>query len=518
MPALPKPEMDYTLVLVGFQSVGLCILFTLIVVLMVTILFVVSCRRKAQAMRSQRRDIKCTRIALFHPYCSSGGGGERVLWKIVQVLLEEQLHQKQRLCDKDRKRIHILIYTVDEPSPSYHSTVLQHVRDRFSIDLLTNKELDAASCLTFIHLHPYRHYLLPAKRLSLLVESFRTMQLAWKALTYSWELMPNIFMDTTGCAFTFGVARILMGCQVWAYVHYPTISTDMLQLVWEQRRAAYNHASYIAQSKVATYAKLVYYCFFAFLYGLTGSLAHVVLVNSTWTYNHIAFLWKVAHFRKLIEIVYPPCQVSGLQKRNKDQSARPRQNVILSIGQFRPEKDHVLQIEALTKFLELYPAWKGKVKLVLIGSCRGESDLARLKHLQILASQKRWGSDTIEFVVNQPYSVIQDWLSKASMGVHTMWNEHFGIGIVEMMAAGLLVMAHDSGGPRSDIVTVDTERTRTGFLATSAEQYAKCIHQILTLPQEKSMEIRRRAEQSALRFSDEVFEERLRSLFSSKIF
>ena len=37
-----------------------------------------------------------------------------------------------------------------------------------------------------------------------------------------------------------------------------------------------------------------------------------------------------------------------------------------------------------------------------------------------------------------------------------MWNEHFGISIVEMMAAGLVVVAHNSGGPRMDIVHADT--------------------------------------------------------------
>jgi glycogen synthase len=39
-----------------------------------------------------------------------------------------------------------------------------------------------------------------------------------------------------------------------------------------------------------------------------------------------------------------------------------------------------------------------------------------------------------------------------------MWNEHFGISIVEMMAAGLIVVAHKSGGPLMDIVVaVDEE-------------------------------------------------------------
>lgn len=37
-------------------------------------------------------------------------------------------------------------------------------------------------------------------------------------------------------------------------------------------------------------------------------------------------------------------------------------------------------------------------------------------------------------------------------GLHTMWNEHFGISVVELMAAGLVVVAHNSGGPKLDII------------------------------------------------------------------
>ena len=40
-----------------------------------------------------------------------------------------------------------------------------------------------------------------------------------------------------------------------------------------------------------------------------------------------------------------------------------------------------------------------------------------------------------------------------------MWNEHFGIGVVEMMAAGMVTVAHDSGGPKADIIQVG-ERLR----------------------------------------------------------
>jgi len=44
-----------------------------------------------------------------------------------------------------------------------------------------------------------------------------------------------------------------------------------------------------------------------------------------------------------------------------------------------------------------------------------------------------------------------------------MWNEHFGISIVEMMAAGLVVVAHKSGGPLMDIISTSNEDTCTGI-------------------------------------------------------
>ncbi|KAF1743218.1 hypothetical protein MXB_2028 [Myxobolus squamalis] len=43
-------------------------------------------------------------------------------------------------------------------------------------------------------------------------------------------------------------------------------------------------------------------------------------------------------------------------------------------------------------------------------------------------------------------------MSDSLIGLHTMVQEHFGIGIVEMMASGLVVVAHESGGPKRDIM------------------------------------------------------------------
>ena len=44
-------------------------------------------------------------IAFFHPHCSAGGGGERVLWKAIEALAE--------LNDEGLK-IQVAIYTSDD--------------------------------------------------------------------------------------------------------------------------------------------------------------------------------------------------------------------------------------------------------------------------------------------------------------------------------------------------------------------------------------------------------------------
>lgn len=73
------------------------------------------------------------------------------------------------------------------------------------------------------------------------------------------------------------------------------------------------------------------------------------------------------------------------------------------------------------------------------------------------------------------------------------------------MAAGLIMLAHRSGGPLMDIVTEVPEEERTGFLAQTAQEYAQQIKRILELTPKQQQEIRARARKSMDRFSDEQF-------------
>lgn len=51
----------------------------------------------------------------------------------------------------------------------------------------------------------------------------------------------------------------------------------------------------------------------------------------------------------------------------------------------------------------------------------------------------RWSpyhiQDNVIFEINAPFPKLLEWVSRAKVGLHTMWNEHFGIGVVEYMVS-----------------------------------------------------------------------------------
>ena len=53
-------------------------------------------------------------VGFFHPYCASGGGGERVLWKTIEVLAAAAAEERP---------LRIVIYTIDEFRKDYKAGV-----------------------------------------------------------------------------------------------------------------------------------------------------------------------------------------------------------------------------------------------------------------------------------------------------------------------------------------------------------------------------------------------------------
>ncbi|KAF9220277.1 glycosyltransferase family 4 protein [Gyrodon lividus] len=485
----------------------------------------VLCSRSLQARGAIFEDLglKVTKttnykfVGFFHPYCNAGGGGERVLWTAIAHI------------QREHKDIVSVVYSGDTDASKQE--IIDKVKARFAINL-------NPSTLHFVFLTS-RRLVEDSRwpRFTILGQSLGSMYLVWEAIS---KFIPDLYIDTMGYAFTFPAVAWLTRASVpiGAYVHYPTISTDMLARIrgesWKMR------------------AKRLYYRLMMYYYALSLSHARFLMVNSSWTHGHIASIISHEHFgpaiqwahrvtplffMKLIlsntavwsithgvdgpdsatsvkaglvkpEIVYPPCDTREIAQF----SLQGRERVLLSVAQFRPEKNLPAQLHAFAQLLMDHSEYKvpeggsnhDAVRLVLLGGARHQDDLDRVESLRALA--KELGiQDQVSLVVNAPYPDMLKRLSRSSIGLSTMVDEHFGINVVEYMAAGLIPLTHASGGPLNDIV-VPYKSQLTGFHARTSGEFAGAMHEILTMDAATERGYRERARQWAVqRFSEEEF-------------
>ncbi len=83
-----------------------------------------------------------------------------------------------------------------------------------------------------------------------------------------------------------------------------------------------------------------------------------------------------------------------------------------------------------------------------------------------------------------------------------------------MMAAGMIVVAHKSGGPQMDII----DEGQTGFLASDIDSYATIMQQILEMTADERHKIQEQARDSVKRFNKSNFERLFTELFDKILF
>ena len=430
------------------------------------------------------RDGSRVTVAFFHPYCHAGGGGERVLWAAVMATAAAWRERGPG----EARQLDMVIYSGDVPADGVDeeeqaAAIVARARARF--DLAVDRR-----ALRFVFLRQRRW--VEAKtypRLTLLGQSLGSLVLAAEALA---RCYPHVWIDTMGYAFAYPLVRLLGGATVVSYTHYPTVSGDML-------------------ATAPSRAKLYYWRLFARVYGAAGRMCHVPMVNSSWTAGHVREIWRVDNVR----VVFPPCPTENLRKLSVvgrpgtgKRAGEPRFG--LSVAQFRPEKAHGLQLDALAALIgDARDGEFDDVVLTLAGGCRGDEDEARVDALKRRA--RELGIEKhVEFKINVPYPELEALMARSVFGLHTMWMEHFGIGVVEYMAAGMICLAHDSGGPKADIV-VDVQGKPTGFRATSKDEYAASMRTILRMSDGERETMVRRARAHVATFSDEAFADAWRS-------
>ncbi len=141
-----------------------------------------------------------------------------------------------------------VVYTGDvDAAPDQ---ILSRVRSRFNVDGVSEADVE------FVYLHRRRAVeaaLYPV--FTLLGQSLGSVWLGLEALSHG---APDVFVDTMGYAFTMPLFKYVGGSRTGCYVHYPTITREMLDRV-RSRRKGYNNRGVIARNPLATGAKLVYY-------------------------------------------------------------------------------------------------------------------------------------------------------------------------------------------------------------------------------------------------------------------
>ena len=377
---------------------------------------------------------------------NAGGGGERVLWAAIRAT---QIRYPGSLC---------AVYTGDHDVDK--AAILLRVKERFNINL-------HAPSVTFVYLSK-RHYVLSTTwpHFTLLGQSLGSLVLGWEALT---TLVPDIFIDTMGYAFILALSKFLFpSVPTGAYVHYPTISTDMLGSLDEDGQGVNAGAGKGLRGSV----KRTYWELFAKLYGWVGSRVDVVMTNSSWTQAHVRSLWGKTRRTTTttdagtdISVVFPPVAVEEVAQAVAVNavSESQRSRALLYIAQFRPEKNHTLILDAFAKLVNgnnKQYAKGERPRLVLVGSVRNDDDSRFIYKLRLLVNELHIKED-VEFILNAPWPDVLAWLRRAWVGVNGMWNEHFGIGVVEYQAAGLIAVVNNSGGPKEDIV-VEIDGKPTG--------------------------------------------------------
>jgi len=247
----------------------------------------------------------------------------------------------------------------------------------------------------------------------------------------------------------------------------------------------------------STHAPVIQYCYFPeyFSHLQTGSSpvwrlyyrpasayyrnrvrrVEILLSVSDFTRGFVAKKWE-----RDSKTVYPPCPVEDYSEFT---NVKSRENLVVTIGRIVPEKRFHLFIE----LARIVP----KTRFVAIGSLSDETS-------SYYDQLKKSAPENVSFVLS-PLRKVRDILGRAMAYVHCAENEHFGITIVEAMAAGCVPIVHDSGGPK-EVVTSDV-----GFRWSNLSVAAR---QIVMLAENDSLrrELSAAASVRARRFRPEVFE------------
>lgn len=203
------------------------------------------------------------------------GGGEKVLYKMLEALFED----KPRLEEIVGRKCHVAVYVDSEAAPR---EILARAKARFNIGIPEDQ-------IKFVYITRGKYlgqdYF---KRFTLFMQGLSSWLIILEALV---RHPTDLLIDSMGFGWIYPIAKLVCPqAKVASYSHYPFISSDMVGKV-QRNVQDYNNSAAISQSSLKSSLKLLYYKLILVVYRWVGRFADLLMANSTWTYNHFAALW-----------------------------------------------------------------------------------------------------------------------------------------------------------------------------------------------------------------------------------
>ena len=486
-------------------SIKLTILFLILISIFLLLTQIVYLKLK-YLHNKKNKNVKT--VSFVHPFCSDCGGGEKVLWRMISSLISPPPNLNITNIFQNMPKIKINIISGKEDNIE---ELNKRLKERFNIVIPSNSNFNSNFNQNRTSNNPILDIEIITLRSGYMLrpQNFGTMffqilgqiYFAYEIIT---KVYSDVYCDTTGIPFTYFVLKYLGHAKVTTYTHYPFISNEMIDQV-KHNISGVHSRGYLSKFKFIKEMKLIYYKLILDLYGFMGNKClSFAYVNSTWTFNHLKLIWNDLSKKDNLKILYPPCSTSVYRVAAENQQ---RKNIIVSFAQFRPEKRQDLQIQIFQKLKENLKKYNGfdDLELHIIGGVRNNSDQEILDNLVKFTKQLGL-ENSVKFLKNGTTEQIIQEFSQAKIGLHTMVGEHFGITLIEMMSAGLILVTHNSAGAKDDIIVASDGNCKPGYLVENENDYVNQIEEILLRYNEIKNFVVEASRRKAEQFSDENFD------------
>jgi len=201
------------------------------------------------------------------------------------------------------------------------------------------------------------------------------------------------------------------------YVHFPYINSFLFR----------KNFPYLKSGRLRHVGMSPYVFFERNFTDYTGKM---IIANSRYTAEEIRKMMNVK-----AEVLYPPVQSTIFEENLNILLRNPRKNLVVTISRFDPGKG----LEKIP-FIALHTS--PEIKFVIVGRVHCKKTFFYLQKL----INKLGLSERVKILPDTPKEELKRILRISKVCLHTAIGEHFGISIVEAMAAGCTPIVHNSGG------------------------------------------------------------------------